>query len=198
MKHPLICVAGLAACCAGPALAGGAALPAPPTPVVLDPVPVMPMGTDFTGLSVGLQLGYADLSTTGPVLDGDDVLLGLRAYYDYDLGDFILGGGLQYDTTSLDIGGVATLDSITRLALRGGVDLTDDWLYGTAGWAQARTSGGGVGDSNGWFAGVGYERLLGDAMSLGAELLYHEFGDFDLVGLEAQATTAAVSVNFRF
>jgi hypothetical protein len=35
-------------------------------------------------------------------------------------------------------------------------------------------------------------------MSLGAELLYHEFSDFDLVGLEAQATTAAISVNFRF
>lgn len=196
MKHPLILAAGLAALAAGPALAGGAA-PPPPVPVVIDPTPIQ-FGTDFTGASVGLQLGYADLSTTGPALEGDDVLLGLRAYYDYDFGNFILGGGLQFDATDLDIGGVATLDSVTRLGLRGGIDLTDDWVYATAGWAQARTSGGGVGDGTGWFAGVGYEMLLSDSMTLGGELLYHEFSDFDLAGLEAQATTAAISVNFRF
>jgi len=197
MKHPLIFAAGLAALVAGPAFAGGTAT-TPPAPILLDPAPPIQFGTDFTGPSIGLQLGYGDLSTSGPALEGDDVLLGLRAYYDYDFGNFILGGGLQYDTTNLDIGGTATLDSVTRLGLRGGIDLTDDWVYATAGWAQARTSGGGVGDSNGWFAGVGYEMLLNDTMSLGAELLYHEFSDFDLVGLEAQATTAAISVNFRF
>jgi opacity protein-like surface antigen len=197
MKYPLIFAAGLAALAAGPALAGGLA-PPPSAPVLLDPAPPIQFGTDFTGPSIGLQLGYADLSTSGPALEGDDVLLGLRAYYDFDFGNFILGGGLQYDTTNLDIGGVATLDAITRLGLRGGIDLTDDWVYGTAGWASAQTSGGGVGDSDGWFAGVGYEMLLTDTMSLGGEVLYHEFNDFDLVGLEAQATTAAVSVNFRF
>lgn len=197
MKHPLILAAGLAVFASGPVLAGGAAAP-PPSPVLLEPAPRVQFGTDLTGPSVGLQLGYGDLSTTGPDLAGDDVLLGLRAYYDYDFGRFILGGGLQYDTTDLDIGGVATLESVTRVGLRAGVDLTDDWVYGTAGWAQARTSGGGVGDSNGWFAGVGYEYLLSETMSLGAEVLYHKFGDFDLVGLEAEATTAALSVNFRF
>ncbi|MDA0924279.1 MAG: porin family protein, partial [Proteobacteria bacterium] len=60
------------------------------------------------------------------------------------------------------------------------------------------TSGGGVGDSDGWFAGLGYEMLVTDMISVGAELLYHEFDSFDLVGLAADATTAAVSVNFRF
>ena len=197
MKHPLILAAGLAILVTGPVLAGGV-VATPPAPILLDPAPPIRFGTDFTSPSVGLQLGYADLSTTGPALAGDDVLLGLRAYYDYDFGTFILGGGLQYDATNLDIGGVATLDSVTRLGLRAGVDLTDDWVYGTAGWAQARTSGGGVGTGDGWFAGVGYEMLLSETMSLGAEVLYHEFGDFDLAGIEAQATTAAVSVNFRF
>lgn len=197
MKYPLILAAALAGLSVGPVLAGGTTTPAP-APVMLDPAPIMPLGTDWTGPSVGLQLGYGDLSTTGPVLEGDDILLGLRAYYDYDFGDFILGGGLQYDATDLDIGGAATLDAVTRVGVRGGIDLVDDWVYGTAGWARAQTSGGGVGDSDGWFAGLGYEMSVTDAMSLGAELLYHEFDSFDLVGLEAQATTAAISVNFRF
>ena len=197
MKHSFIFAAGLAAVTAGPVLAGGTTTPGP-APVLLDPAPILPIGTDWTGPSVGLQLGYGDVSTTGPVLEGDDVLFGLRAYYDYDFGDFILGGGLQYDTTDLDIGGVTTLDAVTRVGVRGGFDLTDDWVYGTAGWARAETSGGGVGDSDGWFAGLGYEMLVTDMISVGAELLYHEFDSFDLVGLAADATTAAVSVNFRF
>ncbi|WP_445943748.1 outer membrane protein [Roseicyclus sp.] len=197
MKYPLIFAAGLAAVTAGPVQAGGTTTPGP-APVLLDAAPILPIGTDWTGPSVGLQLGYGDVSTTGPVLEGDDVLFGLRAYYDYDFGDFILGGGLQYDTTDLDIGGVTTLDAVTRVGVRGGFDLTDDWVYGTAGWARAETSGGGVGDSDGWFAGLGYEMLVTDTISVGAELLYHTFDSFDLVGLEADATTAAVSVNFRF
>lgn len=197
MKQPIIIAATLAALTAGPALAGGTTAPAP-GPVVLDPAPIVQFGTNWTGPSVGLQLGYGDVSTTGPALAGDDILLGLRAYYDYDFGDFILGGGLQYDTADIDLGGVTTLDAVTRVGVRGGVDLTDDWLYGTAGWARAETSGGGVGASDGWFAGIGYEMLVTDAVSVGAELLYHEFDSFDLIGLAADATTAAISVNFRF
>lgn len=126
------------------------------------------------------------------------MLLGLRAYYDYDFGDFIVGGGLQYDSADIDIGGVTTLDSVTRVGLRAGVDLGRNWIYGTAGWAMAQTSNPGVGDSNGYFAGLGYEVMMTDNVSLGAELLYHNFDDFTLVGLEADATTASVSVNFRF
>jgi len=93
---------------------------------------------------------------------------------------------------------VTTLDAVTRVGVRGGIDLTDDWIYGTAGWALAETSGGGVGNSDGWFAGLGYEMLVTDMVSVGAELLYHEFDSFDLVGLTAYATTAAVSINFCF
>lgn len=197
MIRSLILATSLAALAAGPALAGGMAEPAP-SPVTVSPAPAAPAGTDWTGPSVGLQLGYGDVSTTGPTLDGDDVLFGLRAYYDYDFGDFILGGGLQYDATDLDIGGATTLDAVTRVGLRGGVDLGNSWLYGTAGWAQAQTSAAAVGDSDGWFAGLGYEVFVTDSVTVGAEILHHEFDDFDLGGLEAEATTAAVSVNFRF
>ncbi len=198
MKHPLILAAGLAVLAAGPALAGGT-VTSTPAPVFLPSQPPVQFGKVWTGPSLGVQLGYADVTTSGVAdLTGNDALLGLRAYYDFDFGDFILGGGLQYDQTNLDIGGVTTLKSVTRLGVRGGVDLTNDWIYGTAGWALAQTSDGDVGNSDGWFAGIGYEAMIGEATSLGAELLFHEFTDFDLAGLSARATTAAVSINFRF
>lgn len=198
MKHPLILAAGLAALAAGPALAGGT-VTSTPAPIFVETQPPVQFGKIWTGPSLGVQLGYADLSTSGAAdLTGNDVLLGLRAYYDVDFGDFILGGGLQYDRTNLDVGGVTTLESVTRLGVRGGVDLTNDWIYATAGWALAQTSDAAVGNSDGWFAGIGYETMISDTASLGAELLFHEFTDFDLAGLSARATTAAVSINFRF
>jgi opacity protein-like surface antigen len=206
MKRLTILAAGLSAVIAAPAMAGGMAEPAP-APVVMAPVPVV-SGTDWTGPSVGVQLGYGDVSTTGPDLSGNDWLYGLRAYYDYDFGDFILGGGLQYDGTGIDLGGsgladgTVTVDSVLRIGARAGADLGTSWIYGTAGWAQVSTSdvlGGIVGDSDGWFAGVGYEIFVASNITLGAEILYHEFSNFDLLeNLEADATTAAVSVNFRF
>ena len=200
MRHLLSlsgALTGLTALIAGPALAGGMAEPAP-GPVTIAPVPVVSTG-NWTGPSVGVQLGYGDVSTSGAAtLNGDDVLLGLRAYYDYDLGDVIVGGGLQYDTADIDLGTTTTIDAITRVALRAGVDLGSNWAYGTAGWARAETSNPAVGDSDGWFAGVGYEVFVANNVTVGAEVLYHEFDSFNLAGLDAEATTAALSVNFRF
>jgi opacity protein-like surface antigen len=198
MTRPLILATGLAVLAAGPALAGGMAQDPAPAPVTVAPAPV-PAGADWTGPSVGVQLGYGDVSTYGAAqLSGNDALLGLRANYDYDLGSVIVGGGLQYDTTDIDLGGVTTLESVTRIGARAGADLGTSWLYGAAGWAQATTSNPAVGDSNGWYAGVGYELLVSDGITLGTEVLYHQFSDFDLSGLNAEATTAAISVNFRF
>lgn len=198
MKRFIILAAGLTALIAAPAFAGGVTQQPVPGPVTIAPVPVV-SGTNWTGPSVGVQLGYGDVSTSGAAtLGGDDVLLGLRAYYDYDFGDFIVGGGLQYDNTDIDLGGGTTVDSVTRAGLRAGVDLGTNWIYGTAGWARAETSNAAVGDSDGWFAGLGYEVFVANNVTVGAEILYHEFDDFDLGGLEAEATTAALSVNFRF
>lgn len=182
---------------AGPVLAGGVVEPAPAPAII----PVAPAGTDWTGFSIGAQLGYIDVDTDGAAeLDGDDILYGVRAYYDYDFGNFILGGGVQYDFTSVDLDGAAEVDAVLRIGARAGVDLNQNWIYGTAGYARVETDAGAVdpGDSDGFFVGAGYEVFVTDAVTLGAEVLYHEFEDFDIDGLDADATTASVSVNFRF
>jgi outer membrane immunogenic protein len=194
MKKLTILAAGLSTLIAAPALAGGVGEPAP-APVVMAPAPMAP-SMSWTGGSVGAQLGYGDASASGG-LEGDGALLGLRAYYDYDFGNFIVGGGLQYDGTNIEVGG-SDVDAITRAGLRAGVDLGESWVYGTGGWASVQTDDAVVGDSDGWFAGVGYERFITTNMTVGAEVLYHEFDEFDAAGFEADGTSAAVSVNFRF
>lgn len=197
MKHLTLAAAGLSALIAGPAIAGGVVETAPAPAIVTAPAPVM-SSTNWTGPSVGVQLGYADVDTNVAGVGDDGALLGLRAYYDYDFGDFIVGGGLQYDAANIGLSPAIDLDAVARLGLRAGVDLGTNWIYATAGVARAYTSGGGLGDSDGWFAGLGYEVFVANNVTIGAEVLYHEFDDFDLAGADADATTAAVSVNFRF
>lgn len=154
---------------------------------------------DWTGPSVGLQFGNLDVETSGAAaLSGDDISYGARAYYDVDFGDYIIGGGLQYDTSDVDLGGVTTVDSVLRIGARAGADLGLAYLYGTGGFARVYTSNAAVGDSSGYFIGAGLEYLVAENITLGTEILYHEFDDFDLGGLDAEATTVGVSLNFRF
>ena len=63
MKHSFIFAAGLAAVTAGPALAGGTTIPGP-APVMLEPAPILAIGRNWTGPSVGLQLGSGFITRT--------------------------------------------------------------------------------------------------------------------------------------
>ncbi|MEM9350261.1 MAG: porin family protein [Pseudomonadota bacterium] len=153
----------------------------------------------FDGPSVGLQLSYGDVETSGPSLDGEDTLIGIRAYYDVDFGNFIAGGGFQYDSTEIDLDGAADIDDVFRLAGRVGVSSGPAYYYGTAGFVQASTSGpADAGDSDGYFVGAGVEAFVADNITVGGEVLYHEFDDFDISSLDAEVTTLGVNVNYRF
>lgn len=183
---------------AGPVCADGLSDPLPEVQVT--PVATAPTYS-WTGATVGVQLSYGDLSTSGPALDGGGALLGLRATYDWQTDRVIYGVGLQYDTADIDLDGAAAVDSVLRLSGRVGVDSGRNFLYGTAGFARATTEAGtaDVGASDGYFLGAGYEVFVSDDTTIGSELLYHRFEDFEnLPTLEADATTLGVSVNFRF
>jgi len=200
LASSMVAAVGLAA---SPVLAGGTVAAPPAEPMVF--APATPL-YDWTGFSGGVQLGYGDVDTNAGV-DGEGALYGLRAYYDYDFGTFILGGGVQYDWADIDLdtgAGVtaATAENVLRVGLRAGFDSGRNFYYATGGYAEADVdlAGGGSDDSDGYFVGLGYEVFLTDTVTAGAELLYHEFDSFDgaLAGTDADATTASLSINYRF
>lgn len=202
MKRTLALAALLGTTATLPAVAGnveaGLEDPAPMAPIAVEaPAPVR----DWTGFSTGLQLGYGNVETDGDAeIEGDGALYGARAYYDYDFGGYVLGGGLQYDGADIELGDdAANIDGVLRAGVRGGADLGNTFLYGTGGYAKAMVEEDEIGDADGYFAGLGVETYVTDNVTLGSELLYHKFDEFDEVdGLEADATTANVSVNYRF
>ncbi|AWI85095.1 hypothetical protein CEW88_15135 [Alloyangia pacifica] len=190
----------LAGTVAVPAFAGSIA----PTVVepVVTPVPVpVAAGRDWTGFSGGVQLGYGAFDTDGTPDDYEEAMTyGLKTYYDYDFGNWVMGGGLQYDWSDADLGAAGDLDGIMRAGLRAGYDMGNTMVYGTGGYAKAFTSGGDIdgGDSNGYFAGIGTETFLTDNWTVGTEITYNEFTDFDADDMELKNTQFNVSLNYRF
>jgi hypothetical protein len=84
-----------------------------------------------------------------------------------------------------------TLDSVSRLGVEAGFDAGPALIYGTVGAARATVDAGAdTLAGNGYFYGVGVDYAVTDQVVLGAELLRHEFDDFDNVtGLDVGATT---------
>lgn len=182
---------------AAPAFAGGLTEPLPETPVAA-PVVVEQPGLDWTGGWVGARLGYGDVSAGAD--DGNGMIYGLAAGYDWDFGQWVAGAGVDWEKADIDIGtGGDALDSITRLKLRAGADLGRTLVYATAGpaWADA-TVGGASQDDNGWFAGIGADYALTERWTVGGELLTNQFDDFGGTGTDLEATTATVNVGLRF
>ncbi len=191
----LMTTLALTAALASPALAGSPTAPLADPTVPAPVVNVANTGGDWTGAYGGLQLGYAT-ADTNVGLDGDNVIGGLSFGYDYDFGQFVLGAALDYDFADIDLGGATSIENVARLKVRGGYDLGKSLIYATAGGAQAYTST--LGDDTGWFAGAGYEYMLTDQVSLGGEILYHDFEDFNGSGVDVEATTLQVRAMFRF
>jgi len=188
---------------ASPALAGGLDEPvvvAPVPQIVPAPAPVS-YGGDWTGAYAGASLGYADLegsSTFGDEFNGGS--LGVHAGYNYDLGSYVLGGEIEYsgfdvrdDTTGQD------LDGVLRAKVRAGYDAGAFMPYVTLGAAQAYTSGAlGDLDSTGYLYGVGADYRVTDSITVGGEILRHEFDDFADTGIDLDANTASLRVSFNF
>ena len=193
LTHTLI-AAFSATAIAAPAFAGSAD-PAPMEPIIQAPAPVaMTMGRDWTGGYGGLQLGYADIGTN-TAASGDDIIGGLTAGYDWDFGNFVVGLGLDADIADVSVGALS-LDRIYRLKARAGYDLGNGLIYATAGGAGADIDG--LGYDTGYFVGAGYEHMVTDTISLGGEILYHEFDNFKSSGVDVDATTFQIRANYRF
>ena len=194
MKTRISLLAATAAVIAAPALAGSSEPPVT-EPIIASAGPVS-AGPDWTGFFGGAQLGYADVDTNIPGVGGDDFIGGLTLGYDYDLGDWVVGGAIDSDFADITLTPGLTLDNVFRAKLRGGYKVGDGLIYGTGGYAQADTST--LGDDDGYFVGFGYEQLLTNNFSLGGELLYHEFDNFNGTVVDVDATTVQLRGTFRF
>ncbi|WP_121629847.1 outer membrane protein [Tropicibacter alexandrii] len=189
-----ILIATVASLTATTAFAGGADMP-PPDAVVVQPATPAPVsyGGDWTGFYGGLSYGNLD-AQAGGASDNDQTFAG-HIGYDYDLGDFVVGGEYEYqDGGDVNLAGV-DVDNVQRLKLRGGYDFGRTLVYATAGAAQIDTS---IGDSTGAVGGVGVEYKVTDNFSVGGEALGHNFNDIGGTGVDAQAQTFMLRGNFRF
>ena len=184
--------ASMTATLAAPAFAGSADA-APATPDVIPaPAPVVADG-DWTGAYGGLSVGFGDV--TAGTDAGDGATYGLSLGYDQDFGQWVLGAGIDYENADITLGG-NEVDNTARLKLRAGYDLGQGLLYATAG--AVRMDVASVGDDTGYFAGVGYEHMITDQVSVGGEVLLNKIDNFAGTGDDLEATTVAAKVNFRF
>ncbi len=153
-------------------------------------------GVDWTGFSVGLELGYA------PDVEGSSgPIYGAKFGWDYDFGKVIIGYFLQYTRTNLDIDPGFELGSYKRFGARGGIDSGLNMYYASAGYAELDTHASGninPGEGDGYFVSLGYERFIREEVTLGAELVYSEYSDFERDFKDLGVTTLSFSLNYRF
>ena len=154
------------------------------------------LAQDWTGPYVGLSIGNIDVDTSaGAAVSGDDVSYGIHGGYRFDFGQFVAGGELEYDNTSISLGGAATVDDVLRLKVTGGFDAGPALIYVAAGWADVGTS---LGDDTGAFYGVGAAFRVSPNATLGVEVLEHDFNNINGTGINADATSVSVRASFQF
>lgn len=165
---------------------------APADPVIVQPVTPVVSSQDWSGAYFGTSLGFADYSIGGT--SGDGGSLGGFAGYDYDFGNYVAGGEVQYIGNDITIGGTA-LNQVTRVKGRLGYDAGNVLLYGTGGYTYADSSAGG---GDGYVAGLGMDYQLASGVTLGAEYLYNEYDNFAGSGNKLSGNTIEARLGFRF
>lgn len=181
-----------------PAMAGSFD-PAPePAPVIAPapvPAPQVPLGVDWTGPYVGLNLGYGFGDSDGDDFDG--VIGGGQAGYLFDFGQFVAGAELDYNLADLGFEGDGSLDQIGRARVRAGYEIGRALPYLSGGLAYGRGEvAGDTEDAFGFTVGAGLDYLITDNLVGGVEYSYQRFDDFG--GTEVDANTVAARVSFKF
>ncbi|WP_298848036.1 outer membrane beta-barrel protein [uncultured Ruegeria sp.] len=132
------------------------------------------LAEDWTGGYAGFSFGYADADGPGGS-SGDDTAIGAHLGYDQDFGNFVLGGELEYNRLSLNLGqSQGSLDSMTRLKLRGGYDFGSALGYVVIGAARAETS---VDSDTAAVYGIGVAYPIGENFVISGEALRQDFDD---------------------
>ncbi len=165
---------------------------------VLAIAPAATFANDWSGPYAGIQAGSGEIDTDGAAeLDGDGTSLGIFAGYLFNNGGVIYGLELDYDDTDYEIAdGAQEVDSTTRIKVRAGTELGAGLAYGTVGFVNATSPG--LGDDTGYLIGIGYDFPVTANIDLGAELLSHEFEDYNDTGIDVGVTTLKARIAFNF
>ena len=177
--------------------AGGLAEPTivqVPTAVPMAPVAA---SSDWTGFYVGGSIGTGEVESDGSAL-ADTLSLGVNGGYLTDLGDYVIGGELEYSALDFEDAGDDFDASVLRLKARAGYDLGALLPYVTAGAAQLTIEDGSGVNDFGYFYGVGADYAVTDSIRVGGEVLQHEFEDFNDDGSDISATTMGLRVSYSF
>ncbi|MGS4944552.1 outer membrane protein [Meridianimarinicoccus sp. RP-17] len=201
-----------------PAIAGG------PTEPAVEPVPVAQAAPAFSSLwsggYAGAQLGWgwADRSGDGDInsfgdridattdtfrnigSDGDGVIGGIHGGYLWNSDRFVYGGEADINFGDIELdNNVGSVDRTGSIKAKAGYDLGRTLIYATAGTTYAEADIGNTDFSDwGWNAGAGVDYLVTDTVSVGAEALYNDFGEFDNSGTDLSLTTLVAKVSYRF
>lgn len=173
------------------AAVAGSPASAPVDPVIVQPVVPVQRDADWTGFYFGSSLGAGNWDLGAASGDGrtESAFMG----YDYDFGDYVVGGEVQYSGHNKVGLGADRLRSTTKAKLRLGYDAGSVLVYGTAGYGYADTSAGGTG---GYVAGVGIDYKMHNNIAVGAEYLYHDLGSVGGNTLKGSSLEARISYRF--
>ncbi len=129
---------------------------------------------DWSGAYAGFSFGYTDAD--GPNgASGNDTSFGPLVGYDHDFGNFVLGGELEYNRLSLNLGqGEGSLDGMTRLKLRGGYDFGSALGYVVVGAARVDST---VENDTAAVYGIGVAYPIGENFVISGEALRQNFDD---------------------
>ncbi len=185
-----------------------------PSPVFQEPAQDVSSERDWSGVYLGVLLGYSfgqsDIDS-GPSVDVDGPDGGIFAGYNYQVNNWV--AGLEADAVLSGAEGSGGGINVNQnwsasLRLRAGYSLESFLLYGTGGLAVSGTelSGGGSKETEtqlGWTIGAGIESMITDNVSARVEYRYSDYEDkvFSLGGpAEADLTTNSVraGVGVRF
>lgn len=147
---------------------------------------------EATGFYGGVQVGAAGV---GASATGHSIISGF--FIGFDAGNAAIGlrGELDYSRVNIDMGGGAQINGLARVKLHGGYSLGSGFFYGTAGLGMASTNPGGEG---GILLGAGFDYDLGGRVSVGSEVLYHDFSAINSAGQNAELVTLSARVAFQF
>lgn len=193
-RGPYVLAAVLGSACLGlaaPAMAGG--LASPVLEPAIAPVIISTPEMDWTGFYAGVQYGRFETDVDGAGVSGSasENAGGLHFGYQQDMGQYVAGAELTYDTNDFDL-----------LRLRGklGYDGGRVMPYLTAGFAKADGTISGVDFSeNGYTYGVGIDFALTQNVIMGLEYTRQSFDDLGGVsGLNADTDAVQLKVSYKF